>query len=516
MDAQGVSNRSTGRLWMFELDEPQKTGACIKVIGVGGGGGNAINTMIEAGIDSVQFIVANTDKQALAVNNAEVRIQIGEQRTGGLGAGGIPQVGQESAQESASVIQEQLKGADMVFVTAGMGGGTGTGATPIIAGIARQLGALTVAVVTKPFRFEARQRRKQADIGIENLRKNVDALITIPNERLLQTVGEQMSAISAYKHANSVLCDAVRAISELITKTGYINIDFADVRAVMSNQGLALMGTGIGSGQSRATDAAEAAISSPLLDDISIDGASNVLVNITAPSDATLIEINEAVSIIEDAASEDANIIVGHVVSEDDTDEIKITVIATGFDDAEASADDTPFLDRGAKKPDFIGSQIRPDSAYASGSRNPAVASQSGTYSRTAAAASAPSPYQSTVSDNSLDIAKTLQGYEKQANELYSDVNTQNSSSYAPRNASPNSFAPAQSSQQNFAQPRQPEPAAPDIFASVQQNIPQNDARMSSTNKPAVSLNDISDSYDDISSLVTPAVLRKSNKFFLD
>ena len=318
------------------FDDDHNRGACIKVIGVGGAGGNAVNTMIEAGLEGVQFIVANTDTQALSNSLTDIKIQIGESRTSGLGAGSNPQVGRESATESAALIQEQLKGAHMVFVTAGMGGGTGTGAAPVIAAIARELGALTVGVVTKPFKFEGKRRRRYAEEGLEILRNNVDTLITIPNERLLQTVGDQVPLMEAFRQADGVLLNAVRSISELITRPGLVNTDFADVRTVMSCKGLALMGTGVGSGPNRATEAAEAAISSPLLDDISLEGATSVLLNITAPRTATLIEISEAATLIEDATADDALIIWGHVFSDDEADDIKITIIATGFDHCDA------------------------------------------------------------------------------------------------------------------------------------------------------------------------------------
>ncbi len=359
---------------MMILDDGQDQGTRIVVIGIGGAGGNAVNTMIEAGVEGVQFIAANTDKQALACNQAETRIQIGEQRTHGLGAGSTPSVGQEAAQESASMIQEHLKGANMVFVTAGMGGGTGTGAAPIIAGIARQLGALTIGVVTKPFKFEGRRRRKQAEEGILNLQKNVDTLITIPNERLLNTIGEGTTLVDAFREADNVLLNAVRSISELITHSGLVNTDFNDVRTVMSNKGLALMGTGVGSGPDRAVDAAEAAISSPLLDDVSLEGATSVLLNITAPRTATLFEINAAASLIEEATAEDAHLIWGHVINEDENcEEIKITIIATGFEHASRAADDPAAAGASTPIPDYANGMRYGASgtAFASASRSP-------------------------------------------------------------------------------------------------------------------------------------------------
>lgn len=318
---------------MMLIDDNQSNNAVIKVIGVGGAGGNAINTMIEAGLEGVDFIVANTDKQALAKSLADTPIQIGESRTQGLGAGSDPNVGREAAQESQSMITEQLKGANMVFVTAGMGGGTGTGAAPVIAKIAKDMGALTVAVVTKPFNFEGRKRRRIAEEGLSALRNCVDTLITIPNQRLVAMANENLTLIDAFKNADSVLLNAVRSISELITKPGLVNTDFADVRTVMLNKGTALMGTGVGSGPNRMEDAAQMAINSPLLDEISLMGATSVLLNITSPSNTTLMELSQAASIIEEQLGEDSHVIWGQVINDDSTDEVKVTIIATGFDD---------------------------------------------------------------------------------------------------------------------------------------------------------------------------------------
>lgn len=325
---------------MFSMDDNQSNTAVIKVIGVGGAGGNAIDTMIEAGLDGVEFIVANTDKQALAKSLADTPIQIGEARTHGLGAGSDPNVGREAAQESQSMIAEQLKGANMVFVTAGMGGGTGTGAAPVIAKIAKDLGALTVAVVTKPFNFEGRKRRRIAEEGLRSLRNCVDTLITIPNERLLKMANENLTLVDAFKNADSVLLNAVRSISDLIMKPGLVNTDFADVCTVMLNKGTALMGTGVGSGPNRMEEAAMMAISSPLLDEISIAGATSVLLNITSPSNTTLIELSQAATLIEEQLGEDSHIIWGQVLNDDNTDEVKITIIATGFNNHEDDADD--------------------------------------------------------------------------------------------------------------------------------------------------------------------------------
>jgi cell division protein FtsZ len=306
--------------------------AKILVIGVGGGGGNAVNTMISGNLDGVEFVVANTDMQALEANMAPHKIQLGNALTKGLGAGANPEVGRRSAEESMQSIADAIAGADMVFVTAGMGGGTGTGAAPVIAQIARDCGALTVGVVTKPFGFEGKKRSKQAVEGIEQLAAAVDTLIVIPNNRLLALVGQQTSMVEAFRKADSVLLNAVQGISDLMTVPGLINVDFADVRTIMSGMGRALMGTGIGSGKRRATEAAEQAISSPLLEDVSIEGATGILINITGGPDLTLHEVNEASSLIQQAAHEDANIIFGSVIDPNLSDEIRITVIATGVD----------------------------------------------------------------------------------------------------------------------------------------------------------------------------------------
>ncbi len=317
---------------LIEFDDASH--AKILVIGVGGGGGNAVNTMISGNLDGVQFVVANTDMQALEANMAPHKIQLGDSLTKGLGAGANPEVGRRSAEESMQVIADMVSGADMVFVTAGMGGGTGTGAAPVIAQIARDCGALTVGVVTKPFGFEGKKRARQATEGIERLEKAVDTLIVIPNNRLLALVGQNTAMVEAFRKADSVLLNAVQGISDLMTVPGLINVDFADVRTIMCNMGRALMGTGIGNGKRRATEAAETAISSPLLEDISIDGATGILINITGGPDLTLHEVNEASSLIQQAAHEDANIIFGSVIDPNLHDEVRITVIATGFDHA--------------------------------------------------------------------------------------------------------------------------------------------------------------------------------------
>jgi cell division protein FtsZ len=304
---------------------------------VGGGGGNAINTMVAGRLEGVEFIAANTDVQALSANRAEVKLQLGKTVSRGLGAGANPDRGREAALEVQDAIAEALAGADMVFVTAGMGGGTGTGAAPIIADIAKKAGALTVGVVTKPFLFEGNRRRKQAETGIDELRAAVDTLIVIPNQRLLSVAGESMSLADAFKRADEVLLNAVQGISDLITVHGLVNVDFADVRTIMAEQGMALMGSGRASGPGRAVEAMQAAISSPLLEDVTLDGAMGLLVNITGGSTLTLHEVDEAVSMAQAAADPDANIIFGSVVDERMDGEVKITVIATGFARAEGA-----------------------------------------------------------------------------------------------------------------------------------------------------------------------------------
>jgi cell division protein FtsZ len=306
--------------------------AKIKVVGVGGAGGNAINTMIHSGLDGVEFIAANTDTQALSANAAPSKIQLGTNLTRGLGAGATPEVGRKAALEDVQRIAESLQGADMVFVTAGMGGGTGTGAAPIISQIARDQGALTVGVVTKPFQFEGRKRMKNALLGLEELRQSVDTIITIPNEKLLSVADDDMSMLEAFRRADDVLLQAVRGISDLIVRSGIINVDFADVRTIMSCTGKALMGTGYGRGAGRAMEAADVAVNSPLLDDISIAGATGILINFTAGPDVKLREVQEAARMVQESAHEDANIIFGLVTDPNMEDVVKVTVIATGFD----------------------------------------------------------------------------------------------------------------------------------------------------------------------------------------
>ena len=318
---------------MFELEENVSIGASIKVIGVGGGGSNAVSTMIESGMDGVEFIVANTDIQALHSNKAPGKIQLGFELTKGLGAGANPDIGRRAAIESYNEVVEKIQGSDMVFVTAGMGGGTGTGGAPVVAKIARELGALTVGVVTRPFVFEGKKRGKHADLGLQELKENVDTLIVIPNQKLLSIAGEKMTLLETFRKADDVLLEAVKGISDLINKRGLINLDFADIRTVMQSKGLALMGTGWARGENRAVEAATMAISSPLLDNIRIDGATGIIINVTGGPDLSLFEVNEASSLITQAAHEDAEIIFGAVIDDSLTDQIRVTVIATGFPD---------------------------------------------------------------------------------------------------------------------------------------------------------------------------------------
>lgn len=316
---------------MFELMDAAQTNAIIKVIGVGGGGGNAVAHMVDSGIEGVDFICANTDAQAL--NSARVRtaLQIGCNITKGLGAGANPEVGRQAAMEDRDRIQEVVEGADMLFITAGMGGGTGTGATPIVAQVAKELGILTVAVVTKPFEMEGVKRMKIADQGIGELGKYVDSLITIPNEKLLTVLGPQTTLLDAFREANQVLQGAVQGIAELITRPGLINVDFADVRTVMAEMGMAMMGSGTSSGEDRAREAAEAAASSPLLEDINLAGANGILVNVTAGMDLAIGEFQEVGNTVKEFASEDATVVVGTVIDPEMGEKIRVTVVATGL-----------------------------------------------------------------------------------------------------------------------------------------------------------------------------------------
>ena len=316
----------------FTDDDGVENGAYIKVIGVGGGGGNAINTMIASGLQGVEFISANTDVQALEATQADIRLQLGANLTRGLGAGANPEIGRKAAQEDRESVMKALEGADMVFITAGMGGGTGTGAAPVIAGMAREKSILTVAVVTKPFTFEGRQRMKQAEAGIHELRDQVDTLIVIPNQRLLEVVDKRTPLREAFRVADDVLRQAVQSISDLILVPGLVNLDFADVRTIMQSQGKAIMGTGIAEGESRAVVAAQRAIESPLLE-ASVHGAQGVLINITGGSDMSLYEVHEASSAVQLAAHPDAQIIFGAVIDEHMGDALRVTVIATGFSD---------------------------------------------------------------------------------------------------------------------------------------------------------------------------------------
>ena len=318
---------------MFELTESQQDNAVIKVVGVGGGGGNAVEHMVAENIDGVEFFCANTDAQALKNSNAKNHIQLGDALTKGLGAGANPQIGREAAEEDRERIKEALIGADMVFITAGMGGGTGTGAAPVFAEVAKELGILTVAVVTKPFSFEGKQRALAAEEGIRRLAEHVDSLITIPNNKLLSVLGKNISLLNAFKAANNVLLGAVKGISDLITRPGLINVDFADVRTVMSEMGMAMMGTGSATGEQRARQAAEAAIASPLLEDVNFSGARGILVNITAGLDMSIGEFEEVGDVVKEFISDDATVVVGTVIDPTMTDEMRVTVIVTGLGD---------------------------------------------------------------------------------------------------------------------------------------------------------------------------------------
>ena len=327
---------------MIEFTDVERPDAVLKVFGVGGGGGNALHTMIEGGLGGVDFVVANTDLQALRANPAPIKVQLGHGLTKGLGAGANPEVGRSAALEDRDRIAEVIGGADMVFITCGMGGGTGTGAAPVIAEVAKAAGALAVGVVTKPFSFEGRRRARQAEEGIRELGEVVDTLITIPNNRLLEVAGEKTAMKDAFKLADEVLMNAVKGISDVINVHGFINVDFADVQTIMSNQGMALMGSGTATGENRAIEAALSAIRSPLLDDIDISGAMGILINITGGTNLTLHEVNAASTAVAEAAHEDANIIFGSVIDETFADAVKITVIATGFERPKPAARRVP------------------------------------------------------------------------------------------------------------------------------------------------------------------------------
>jgi len=344
---------------MFELEVDVQPSALIKVVGVGGAGGNAVNRMIASGLKGVEFHIANTDIQALTGSLAPRKLQIGPNLTKGLGSGGDPMVGRRAAEEDEQAIADMLDGSDMVFITAGMGGGTGTGAAPVVARVARQIGALTVAVVSRPFEFEGRRRGRQADDGLNELRAEVDTLIVIPNQRLLHVVGKDTPLTEAFAVADEVLLKATKGISDLVTVPGLVNLDFADVKSIMAAQGNALMGTGRASGPERASTAAHQAVSSPLLEDISVAGAQGVLLNITGGRDLTLHEVNEASNVVMEAAGEDANVIFGAVIDPTLDGEIVITVIATGFGTGDSRASRLAHAAKTAPVPRFV--QTRPD-----------------------------------------------------------------------------------------------------------------------------------------------------------
>jgi len=335
---------------MFELMDTDETTANIRVIGVGGGGGNAVKNMLESGIEGVEYMCANTDAQALQSTGVDSLLQLGNALTKGLGAGANPEVGREAALEDRETIKELVGETDMLFITAGMGGGTGTGAAPVVAEMAKELGVLTVAVVTKPFPFEGPKRMKMAEAGIAELSKYVDSIITIPNEKLLSSLGKHITLIDAFKAANDVLLNAVQGISELITRSGMINVDFADVRTVMTGKGVSMMGTGIARGDERATKAANAAISSPLLEDVSLKGAQGILVNITGGMDMGIHEFDEVGNIIRKFASDEATVVVGNVVDPEMSDEIRVTLVATGLETSNKVAE-APVSRREALRP---------------------------------------------------------------------------------------------------------------------------------------------------------------------
>lgn len=345
---------------MFELEETPNFGASIKVVGVGGGGSNAVETMIASGMRGVDFVTANTDHQALLANKSDGKIQLGKDLTRGLGAGANPEIGRRAAIESYNEIVERLEGSDMVFVTAGMGGGTGTGGAPVVAKIAKELGALTIGVVTKPFTFEGKKRNRHADQGIDELRANVDTLIVIPNQKLLTVSAEKTPLLETFKKADNVLLHAVQGISDLINIRGLINLDFADIRTVMANKGMALMGTGRATGENRAIEAATNAISSPLLENVSIDGAMGIIINVTGGPDLSLYEVNEASTLITEAADENAEIIFGAVIDESLTDEVRVTVIATGFSQESRQAQSSQYnqIKAMAEAQSFLQNQI--------------------------------------------------------------------------------------------------------------------------------------------------------------
>jgi cell division protein FtsZ len=358
-------------MMIFEFEETPVQNARMKVIGVGGAGGNAVNRMVDEDLEGVEFISANTDAQALKNSRSQITIQLGKKLTRGLGAGARPEIGRQAISESEEEVRKALDGADLVFITAGMGGGTGTGAAPLIGEIARELGALTIGVVTRPFSFEGKKRMRQADLGLAELRRAVDTMIVVPNDRILSVVGKGTTFKDALKRADEVLLHATQGISDLIRVTGEVNVDFADVRTIMACRGPALMGSGFGEGENRAQEAAQEAISSPLLDDVSIRGAQGVLINITGGMDLAIDEVTQVSSIIQEEAGEDAEIIFGAVHDPELEGKIRVTVIATGFDRSEASRHEVPVI-----RPDFR----RPAAASSSAPRNvsqPAASAQS-------------------------------------------------------------------------------------------------------------------------------------------
>ncbi len=364
---------------IFEYEEPVSQNARMKVVGVGGGGGNAVNRMVDEDLEGVEFISVNTDAQALKGSKSQVKIQIGKKLTRGLGAGARPEVGRAALEESREEIAKVLEGADLVFVTCGMGGGTGTGGAPLIGEMARELGALTIAIVTKPFLFEGKKRMRQAEAGLEALKATVDTMIVVPNERLLSVVGKGTSFKDALKKADEVLLHATQGISDLIRVTGEVNVDFADVRTIMSNRGTALMGTGFGQGENRAVEAAQEAISSPLLDNISIQGAAGVLINITGGMDLAIDEVTTISSVIQEAAGEEAEIIFGAVHDSSMKEEVRVTVIATGFDRAEMMERQDNIIrpDFGGRRPGEVRGTIRP-AAPAEGTSAPSPSDRAG------------------------------------------------------------------------------------------------------------------------------------------
>jgi cell division protein FtsZ len=371
----------------FELVDPHNQTAVIRVIGIGGGGGNAINHMVASEIEGVEFICANTDAQALESSNVKTILQLGTDITKGLGAGADPEVGRRAAEEDRDRIKDALEGTDMVFITAGMGGGTGTGAAPVVAQIARELGILTVAVVTKPFPFEGGKRRKVADEGIEELAKYVDSLITIPNEKLLAVLGRDMSLLDAFRAANDVLRNATQGIAELITRPGLINVDFADVKTVMTEMGVAMMGSGAAHGEERAREAAEAAINSPLLEDIDLAGARGILVNITAGSSLTIGEFTEVGDTVRDFADDEATVVVGTVIDTSMDEEMRVTVVATGLGARAAARAEQPKMRLVASEPERGGAPDYRDMEQPAFIRNKRAAANAAAASDGAAAA---------------------------------------------------------------------------------------------------------------------------------